>query len=174
MGILGLGAFGSTVSKRLQNNGLSVRGWSKNPKQIPGIECFYGREQLKLFLSKCRLLVSLLPLTVKTENILNMDTFSALPQGAYLVNVGRGKHLVEKDLLAALDSGQIAGAWLDVFRTEPLPPEHPFWFHPQIIVTPHIAATGIPREFAHQVTDIITKFKQGLPLENLVNLKQGY
>ncbi len=173
VGIMGLGAFGLTVAKRLRDNGLTVRGWSKKSKQIEGVECFYGQEQFGLFLSLCRVLICLLPLTSETENILNLETFSALPKGAYIVNVGRGKHLVENDLLEALDSGQIAGAFLDVFRTEPLPKNHPFWLHSQIIVTPHIAATGIPGEFATQVVDIITKFKKGQPLENLVNLKAG-
>ena len=174
VGIMGLGAFGSTVAKRLRDIGLSVRGWSRTPKEIDGIQCFYGGEQFRLFLSKCRILVCLLPLTSETENILNADTFSSLHQPAYLVNVGRGKHLVEADLLAALDSGKIAGAFLDSFSHEPLQKDHPFWLHPKIIVTPHISAAGIPSEFADQIIDIIIKFKQGKPLKNLVDLKQGY
>lgn len=116
----------------------------------------------------------LLPITSETENILNINTFSALPQGAYLVNVGRGKHLVEADLLSALDSGQIAGAFIDVFRIEPLPKDHPFWYHPKIIVTPHIAAAGIPSEFIDQILDTINNFKSDRPLENLVDLNRGY
>ncbi|MEO1431862.1 MAG: glyoxylate/hydroxypyruvate reductase A [Cyanobacteria bacterium J06632_19] len=174
VGIMGLGAYGLTVAKRLQDNGLSVRGWSRTPKEIEGIECFYGREQLRLFLSACRVLVCLLPITSETENILNTDTFSALPQGAYLVNVARGKHLVEADLLSALDSGKVAGAFLDVFSIEPLPRDHPFWFHPKIIVTPHISAAGIPSEFADQIINIINNFKSGQPLVNLVDLNRGY
>ena len=129
---------------------------------------------IKLFLSECRVLVCLLPLTSETENILNLDLFSALPQGAYLVNVGRGKHLVAEDLLSALDSGKIAGAFLDCFCTEPLPTDHPFWFHPRIIVTPHAAAPGIPSDVANQIIEIINNFQNGLPLSNLVDLAQGY
>lgn len=174
VGIMGLGAFGSTVAKRLKDYGLSVRGWSRTPKEIEGIECFYGQEQFKLFLSKCRVLVCLLPITSETENILNMDTFSALPEGAYLVHVGRGKHLVEADLLTALDSSQIAGAFIDVFPIEPLSKDHPFWYHPRIIVTPHVSAAGIPGEFADQIINIINNFQSGQALENLVDLNQGY
>lgn len=174
VGIMGLGVFGSTVARRLRDNGLSVRGWSRTAKEIRGIDCFYGQEQFRLFLSKCRVLVCLLPLTSKTENILNRNTFSALPQGAYLVNVGRGRHLVEADLLSALDSGRIARAFLDSFYPEPLPKDSPFWFHPKIVVTPHIAAAGIPMDMATDIVDIIIKFKQGQPLKNLVDLKQGY
>ncbi|MGB3637237.1 MAG: glyoxylate/hydroxypyruvate reductase A [Rivularia sp. (in: cyanobacteria)] len=174
VGIMGLGAFGSVVAKRLKDTGLSVRGWSRTPKEIEAIECFYGQEQFKLFLSKCRVLVCLLPITSETENILNMNTFSALPQGAYLVNFGRGKHLVEADLLSALDSDQIAGAFLDVFPIEPLPKDHPFWFHPRIVVTPHISAAGIPSEFAVQIINIINNFQNGQALENLVDLNRGY
>ncbi|MEC4987907.1 MAG: glyoxylate/hydroxypyruvate reductase A [Oscillatoria sp. PMC 1068.18] len=174
VGIMGLGAFGSKVAKRLRDNGLSVRGWSRNAKKIAGVDCFHGRKQLRLFLSKCNGLVCLLPLTSETENILNKETFSALPEGAYLVNVGRGKHLVEADLLSGLDSGQIAGAFLDCFWIEPLPKEHPFWFHPKIIVTPHVAAAGIPKDFVDQIREIIRKFQEGQPLKYLVDLNQGY
>ena len=174
VGIMGLGAVGSIVAKKLIDSGLSVRGWSRTPKEIPGIKCFYGAEQFQLFLSKCRVLVCLLPITPETENILNAETFSALPQSAYLINVGRGKHLVEADLLSALDSGKIAAAFLDVFDIEPLPKDHPFWYHPRIIVTPHVSAAGIPGDFASQITQIISEFKQGKPLQNLVNLEQGY
>lgn len=174
VGIMGLGSFGSTVATRLRDNGFSVRGWSRTPKEITEIDCFYGQEQLKIFLSKCRVLVCLLPITSETENILNLDLFSVVPQGAYLVNVGRGKHLVEEDLLIALDSGRISGAFLDCFYPEPLEKNHPFWFHPRIIVTPHIAAADLPSNMANQVTKTIKNFQNGLPLENLVDLAQGY
>ncbi|MGB3652183.1 MAG: NAD(P)-dependent oxidoreductase [Rivularia sp. (in: cyanobacteria)] len=103
-----------------------------------------------------------------------MDAFSALPQGAYLVNVGRGKHLVESDLLSALDSGKIAGAFIDSFHTEPLPKDHSFWFHPKIIVTPHISAAGIPSDIATEVINIINKFLSGQLLDNLVDVDRGY
>ncbi|MGK7897933.1 MAG: NAD(P)-dependent oxidoreductase [Xenococcus sp. (in: cyanobacteria)] len=174
VGIMGLGRLGSTIANKLRDSGFSIRAWSRSPKEITGIACFYGQKELKLFLSKCRVLVCLLPLTSETENILNLNLFSALPQESYLVNVGRGEHLVEKDLLSALDSGKIAGAFLDCFSTEPLPKDHPFWFHPRIIVTPHAAAPGIPGDVANQIVNIIHDFQDGSPLENLVDLAQGY
>ncbi|NET59097.1 MAG: glyoxylate/hydroxypyruvate reductase A [Symploca sp. SIO2E6] len=174
VGILGLGVMGSTVAKRLRAIGFPVRGWSRTPKAIVGIDCFHGSEQLELFLSKCRVLVCLLPLTPATEGILNLDTFSNLPQGGYLINVARGKHLVEADLLTALDSGQIRGACLDTFGTEPLPETHPFWPHPHIIVTPHISAPGIPSDVAAQIIDNIERCQTGRPLKNVVDLNRGY
>lgn len=174
VGILGLGVFGSTVAKKLAAIGFPVRGWSRNPKQIEGVECFYGYEQLKLFLSQCQAIACLLPLTPETKGILCHETFSALPRGAYLINVGRGQHLVEADLLKALDSGQIAGACLDVFNTEPLPNEHPFWSHPSIIVTPHIAAEGRPDDVADFIVEAIALHNTGQPLKYLVDRTRGY
>lgn len=174
VGILGLGVFGSAVAKKLAAMGYAVRGWSRSPKAIAGVECFHGREQFQLFLSKCRAIVCLLPVTPETEGILCHETFYALPTGAYLINVGRGKHLVEADLLSALDSGQIAGACLDVFHREPLPSDHPFWDHPRIIVTPHIAASGRPEDIADGILDAIDRSRQGRPLEYVVDRNRGY
>ncbi|MDB9518122.1 glyoxylate/hydroxypyruvate reductase A [Roseofilum reptotaenium CS-1145] len=174
VGILGLGVFGSTVAKKLAAIGFPVRGWSRNPKQIEGVECFYGYEQFELFLSQCQAIVCVLPVTSETKEILSNETFSALPQGAYLINVGRGQHLVEADLLNALDSGQIAGACLDVFNTEPLPHDHPFWSHPRIMVTPHIAAEGQPDNFADLILETLFLYKTGQPLKYLVDRNQGY
>lgn len=174
VGILGLGVLGLTVAKKLAAIGFAVRGWSRTPKAIAGVECFHGREQFKLFLRTCQAIVCLLPLTPETEGILCHDTFSALPTGAYLINVGRGKHLVEADLLSALDSGQIAGACLDVFDTEPLPNDHPFWSHPGIIVTPHIAAPGMPEEVVDPILDTINCSREGRPLEYVIDRNRGY
>lgn len=174
VGILGLGFLGSTVAKKLAAIGFLVRGWSRSPKTIAGVECFHGGEEFELFLSKCRAIVCLLPLTPETKGILCHKTFSALPPGAYLINVGRGQHLVEADLLSALDSGQIAGACLDVFDSEPLPREHPFWSHPCIIVTPHISAEGRFDDAAYFVFEAIAHFREGRPLEHLVYRKRGY
>ncbi|NER05061.1 MAG: glyoxylate/hydroxypyruvate reductase A, partial [Okeania sp. SIO3C4] len=154
--------------------GFPLRGWSRTPKTVAGVECFYGHEQFKLFLNKCQAIVCLLPLTPQTEGILCDDTFSALPTGAYLINVGRGKHLVEADLLSALDSGQIAGACLDVFDTEPLPIDHPFWSDPRIIVTPHIAAPGRPDELAGVILDTINCSQMGRPLKYAIDRHRGY
>ncbi|MEL7036975.1 MAG: glyoxylate/hydroxypyruvate reductase A [Cyanobacteria bacterium J06592_8] len=174
IGILGMGNLGSTVARSLAAMRFPVRGWSRTPKAIAGVECFHGREQFKLFLSKCRAIVCLLPLTPETEGILCHETFSALPTGAYLINVGRGKHLVEADLLKALDSGQIAGACLDVFHQEPLPKDDPFWSHPRILVTPHIAAIGLAEEFAASILDAINCSYEGKPLKNAIDRNRGY
>ncbi len=174
VGILGLGSFGSTVAQKLAAIGFPVRGWSRTPKAIAQVECFHGWQQFKLFLSQCRALVCLLPVTPETRGILSNETFWALPQGAYLINVGQGKHLIEADLLTALDSGQLAGACLDVFDTEPLPSEHPFWSHPGIIVTPHISALGLPNSAADCIIDTIARAETGRPFEYLVDRNQGY
>lgn len=174
VGILGLGIFGSAAAKKLAALGFPVRGWSRSPKAIAGVECFHGREQFQLFLSQCRAIVCLLPVTPETEGILCRETFSALPTGAYLINVGRGKHLVEADLLSALDSGQIARACLDVFQMEPLPGDHPFWEHPRIIVTPHISAVGQPEEEAGRILDTIDRSCDLRGLEYVVDRKRGY
>ena len=174
VGILGLGVLGSDIAQKLNILGFSVRGWSRTPKILDNINCFSGETQLNLFLSECSVLVCLLPLTPETEGILNQNTFAALPQGAYLINVARGKHLVEEDLLTALTSGQLSGACLDVFPIEPLPENHPFWRHPQIIITPHIAAKTIPACVAPQIIAAIQKSQEGLQLNNQVDVSKGY
>ncbi len=174
VGVLGLGVLGSTTAQKLAAMGFPVRGWSRTPKAIAGVECFHGQAQFKLFLSQCRVIVCLLPLTPQTEGILCSETFSALLPGAYLINVGRGKHLVEADLLTALDSGQIAGACLDVFETEPLPRNHTFWSHRRIIVTPHIAAEGQPGDAADYIVDVITRYQTGQPLQYVIDRNQAY
>ncbi|MGK7904125.1 MAG: 2-hydroxyacid dehydrogenase [Hormoscilla sp.] len=174
VGILGLGEFGSRVAKKLAAMGFTVRGWSRSPQAIPGVECFSGGEQFKMFLSKCRAIVCLLPVTPETEGILCHETFWALPTGAYLINVGQGKHLVEADLLRALDAGQMKSACLDVFHREPLPSDHPFWDHPRIIVTPHISAVGQPGEEADRILDAIDRSREGRPLEYAIDRNRGY
>lgn len=174
VGVLGLGVLGLAVAKKLVDINFAVRGWSRKPKTVAGIECFHGREKLELFLSKCQAIICLLPLTPQTKGILCHETFSTLPSGAYIINVGRGQHLVEADLLSALDSGQIAGACLDVFDTEPLPIDHPFWSDSRIIVTPHIAAPGLPKEVADRVLDTIDCSLEGRPLEYLIDRDRGY
>jgi glyoxylate/hydroxypyruvate reductase A len=174
VGILGLGVLGATVAAKLKLLGFRIRGWSRTSKSLEGVECFSGSDQFQLFLSECRVLVCLLPLTALTENILNLETFSALPQGAYIINVARGQHLVENDLITALNSGQIAGAWLDVFRTEPLPQTHPFWRDERIVITPHIAAVTLPHEVIDQVIDGIEGIQIGKNLKNIVDINRGY
>lgn len=174
IGILGLGVLGTDTAQKLSTLGFPIRGWSRTPKSIPGVDCFSGWTTLPEFLSGCQVLVCLLPLTPETDSILNGETFMALPQGAYLINSARGQHLVEADLLAALDSGQLAGAQLDVFRTEPLPMEHPFWAHPKITMTPHIAARTVPATAAVQVAEAVCRSRAGMSLEHVVQRDRGY
>lgn len=174
VGILGLGTIGTVVAQKLTTLGLVVRGWSRTPKDIQNVKCFCGNEQFEPFLSQCRVIVCLLPLTPETKGILSEKVFSALPQGAYLINVGRGQHLVETDLLNALESGQIAGAYLDVFTTEPLPSKHPFWDHPQITITPHVACISQPESLADYIFETIYQFQNGKKLQYLVDRSRGY
>lgn len=174
IGILGLGQLGSDAANKLDGLGLRVSTWSRTPKNMTGIKTFFGAEQFNEFLTQTKVLINLLPLTPETENILNRDLFYTLPKGAYIINVARGNHLVEQDLIAALGDDQIAGACLDVFRTEPLPADHPFWRHPKIIISPHNASVTNPRSVAPQILDNYYRALKHEPLLNLVDPKQGY
>ncbi|MCS6853929.1 MAG: glyoxylate/hydroxypyruvate reductase A [Elioraea sp.] len=174
IGIMGLGVLGTDAGRKLAALGFRVAGWSRRPKTVEGIESFVGRDGLEPFLSRTDILVCLLPLTTETRGILNRDTFARLPKGAYVINVGRGGHLVEDDLLEALDSGHLSGATLDVFETEPLPGEHPFWGHPKIILTPHIASPTIPRSCAPQVVETLRRLAAGEALLHTVDPMAGY
>ena len=174
IGILGMGILGKDAAAKLSYLGFPVRGWSRTPKNIDGIECFHGREQLKICLSECKILICLLPLTPETKGILNHETFSALPKGSYLINLARGQHLVEKDLLTALDSGQLSGACLDVFDKEPLPANHPFWLHSQITITPHVATQTDSEYWTQSIVETINDVRAGVTLKNVVNRQQGY
>ena len=174
VGVMGLGVIGAATALRLAANGFPVRGWARSAKTLDGVECFSGTAGLAEFLGGTRVLINLLPLTAQTENILDAKLFAMLPKGAYVVNIGRGAHLVDADLLAALDSGHLAGATLDVFRPEPLPPEHPFWQHPLILMTPHVAGTGDPDSAAQVVAENIRRAKQGEALLNEVDRARGY
>jgi glyoxylate/hydroxypyruvate reductase A len=174
VGVMGLGVIGAAVAQRLAANGFAVRGWSRSAKSLEGVACFSGEAGLAEFLGGTRILINLLPLTPQTENILDAKLFAALPQGAFVVNIGRGAHLADADLLAALDSGHLAGATLDVFRPEPLPPEHPFWQHPRILMTPHVAGTGDPDSAAEVVAENIRRARSGATLLNEVDRARGY
>lgn len=174
VGFLGLGELGTASAKTLLSMDYRVLGWSRTPKSVDGVESYSGAEGLPRMLAQCDLLVCLLPLTDGTRGILNRDLFAALPRGAVVINAARGGHLVESHLLEALDSGHLRGASLDVFAEEPLPPGHPFWSHPRVHVTPHIAAVTHPSRSAHIVVDAITALRDGRPLPNLVDRKQGY
>jgi glyoxylate/hydroxypyruvate reductase A len=174
VGVMGLGVIGGATALRLAANGFPVRGWSRSPKALDGVECFSGEAGLEPFLSGTRILINLLPLTPHTTDILNAKLFAMLPKGAFVVNIGRGAHLVDADLLAALDGEHLAGATLDVFRPEPLPSEHPFWLHPRILMTPHVAGTGDPDSAAQVVAENIRRVRQGETLLNQVDRARGY
>ena len=174
VGIMGCGEIGRFVGKKLASVGFRVHGWSRTSQQLDEVVTYSGEKELTTFLGCSNILVCLLPLTAATENILNAKTFSQLPQGAYLINVGRGAHLVEADLLTALDSGQLSGALLDVFRQEPLPSEHPFWRHKNIRVTPHIASITNPMSAAEQIIKNYHCLRLGKEALNMVDRQLGY
>lgn len=174
IGIMGLGYLGGKAATLLNQFDLNILGWSQSQKSLPDITQFVGDEQLPAFLAATDILICMLPLTAKTENILNLQTFSQLRHGAYIINVGRGQHLVEEDLLTALASGQLQGACLDVFRQEPLPVDHPFWTHPRIIVTPHIASVTNPTTAAPQVYENYLRAQSGQALLNQVDFYKRY
>jgi glyoxylate/hydroxypyruvate reductase A len=174
VGIMGLGQLGKAAGRKLSEEGFPVLGWKSSPGDLPGIDTFHGKNQLSDFLGRTRILICLLPLTPSTRYILNLDTFSQLPREAYLINVGRGGHLKEDDLMTALDQGLLSGACLDVFETEPLGTDHPFWTHPKIRITPHVSSLTDTTSVAPQVLENIKRLRTGRPLLNPVNLKKGY
>ncbi len=174
VGILGLGVLGQDASSTLARQGFKVSGWSRSPKSIEGVTCFAGEAQLDAFLGELDILVCLLPLTAETDSILSADLFARLPRGARLINVARGQHLVEQDLIDALDMGQLAHATLDVMRVEPLPRDHPFWRHPRIDLTPHAASYSLPESGVEVVIQNIRRFEAGQPLLHVVDRGRGY
>jgi glyoxylate/hydroxypyruvate reductase A len=174
VGVMGLGVLGERVARALRVFDFPVHGWSRTPKAIEGVFTHSGEVGLETFLSASRVLVNLLPLTPDTQDILNRQNLGRLQPGGYLINVARGAHLVEADLLALLDSGQLAGATLDVFRTEPLPPEHPFWAHPQITLTPHTSARTLRDESIAQIAGKIRALEAGQPIAGVVDAIRGY
>ena len=174
VGVMGLGVLGQRVAQALAAFEFPVLGWSRSAKEVAGVRCFSGEEGLSRFLAASRVLVCLLPLTPGTTGILNRETLSQLQPGGYVINVARGAHLVEEDLLALLDAGHLAGAALDVFRTEPLPAEHPFWRHPKITVTPHTSARTLREESIAQIARKIRAFERGEPIAGVVDRNKGY
>jgi glyoxylate/hydroxypyruvate reductase A len=174
VGVMGLGVLGQRVAQAVAAFEFPVRGWSRSAREVPGVQCFAGAAQFDAFLAGTRVLVNLLPLTPDTENIMDRATLGRLLPGGYVINVARGAHLVDADLLALIDSGHLAGAALDVFRTEPLPPEHPFWRHPKITVTPHTSARTLRDESIAQIAAKIRAFERGEPVAGVVDLQRGY
>ncbi|MDP3412250.1 MAG: glyoxylate/hydroxypyruvate reductase A [Polaromonas sp.] len=177
VGIMGLGVLGERVARTLAQFDFPVNGWSRSPKTIEGVRCFSGEAGMADFLAATRVLVCLLPLTPDTADIMNRDTLSKLRPGAYVINVARGAHLVDEDLIALIASGHLAGATLDVFRTEPLPAEHAFWKHPKISITPHTSARTLREETIAQIAGKIRAVESGTPLSSLagvVDPNKGY
>ena len=174
VGVMGLGVLGARVAQALVPFEFDVLGWSRSPKQVEGVRCFSGDAGFGDFLARTRILVCLLPLTPQTEGILNRANLSRMIPGGYLINVARGAHLVEEDLLALLESGQLAGATLDVFRTEPLPQGHPFWNHPKITLTPHTSARTLREETVAQIAGKIRAVERGEPIAGVVDRQRGY
>ncbi|WP_394781160.1 2-hydroxyacid dehydrogenase [Undibacterium sp.] len=174
VGILGLGVLGGRIAEALQHFGFPLHGWSRTQKQVPGVTCHAGQDGLDTFLRASRVLVCILPLTADTTGILNKHNLSKLPWGAYLINVARGAHLVDEDLLELLEQEHIAGATLDVFNEEPLPAIHPFWQENRISMTPHISALTLREDSARQIAGKILALQQGQPLAGVVDRSKGY
>jgi glyoxylate/hydroxypyruvate reductase A len=174
VGVMGLGAIGLSVAQLLVRHGFDVAGWVRSPRQVDGITIFHGSGQLPAFLKRSEIVVNLLPLTEETNGILNASAFAQMPKDAAVINLGRGPHVVEADLMAALDSGQLAAATLDVFPTEPLPKESPLWRHPKITVTPHVSRRIFPSNLAPRVCDAIRRLHAKQPLVHEVDRTRGY
>ncbi|MEZ5038918.1 MAG: glyoxylate/hydroxypyruvate reductase A [Saprospiraceae bacterium] len=172
--VLGLGQIGTLVAENFARLGFEVLGWSNSAKAIPGVQSYVGLAELPECLSKTAILINILPLTDRTEGILNKSKLQHLPQGAFLINVGRGDHLIESDLIQLLDNDHLSGAFLDVFSAEPLPQEHPFWCHPKISVTPHIASLTNVQSAVEQLVENYQRFKTGRALLHQVSLEKGY
>ncbi|NKB56151.1 MAG: glyoxylate/hydroxypyruvate reductase A [Alphaproteobacteria bacterium] len=174
VGLLGFGVLAQDSARVLRALDFDLACWSRTPKQTDSVESFHGADGLDPFLTRTQILVCLLPLTEATKGILNRTLFAKLPRGASLINAGRGGHQVEPDILEALDTGQLAGAVLDVFRTEPLPADSPFWTHPKVTVTPHIASVTQQRSAAEQVAANIRRIEAGEAPHNTVDRALGY
>lgn len=174
VGIMGLGRLGSDAAKALVAIGFKVSGWTRTPKSIAGVACYSGEDNLGSFLQQSEILVCLLPLTKSTHGILNKDLFSRLPKGACIINAARGEHLVDEDLLAAFDANLIDYATLDVFHQEPLPDTHPFWEHPRVLITPHVASLIDPVSGGKAIARNLRLFIEGQHVPDLVDLEQGY
>jgi len=174
VGFLGMGTLGQHAAAQVNALGFRVRGWTREARVVAGVETFHGRAMLPAFLEACDYLVCLLPQTPETAGIVDAALLAALPPGAHFINAGRGGQVVEADLLAALDSGRLASATLDVFATEPLPADHRFWSHPRVTITPHNAADSSPESVVPQMLDNYRRLKAGMPLLNQVDRSRGY
>jgi len=173
-GVMGLGVIGCQVASALVAQGFSVRGYSRSAKEVDGVAVFAGESRFAAFLDGLDFLVSVLPATRATDGILNCESMSRLADGAHIVNIGRGDALVEGDLIALLQSGKLSGATLDVFREEPLPPDHPFWRRPDIVVTPHVSGLTVPEAAVAQVAGKIQCLERGESVTGIVAFEKGY
>ena len=174
IGILGMGELGQDAARKLKALEFDVAGWSRTPKSMRGIECFSGADGLARFLTRTHILVCLLPLTKETEGIVNARMLAALPKGAYVINAARGAHVVDQDLIQALDSGHLAGAALDAFRVEPLPADHLFWRHPKIEITPHSSGPTFYRSASREIALNVKRMMRGKSPLNIVDRARGY
>ncbi|WP_028219681.1 2-hydroxyacid dehydrogenase [Paraburkholderia oxyphila] len=174
VGVLGLGVLGVAVLERLRLFGFECAGWSRSPRQISGVQCYAGANALDAFVARTDILICLLPLTPATRGILNARLFANLPHGASLIQTGRGPHLVQEDLLTALDSGQVEHAILDVTDPEPLPAGHPLWSHPRVRVTPHIASVTRPETAVDVVLENLRRHRAGLTMLGQIDRTRGY
>lgn len=174
VGVMGLGHIGKRVASTLVGLDYRVNGWARSHHELDGVTSFHGEQGLGDFLRSTRVLVNTLPLTEATRGILNYELFSQLQPGAVVINVGRGEHLVEADLLKAIDDGKVAKASLDVFSQEPLPEDHPFWARPEITITPHISARTLRDATLEQITGKIRAHHAGQPISGIVDIDRGY
>ncbi|WP_456025412.1 2-hydroxyacid dehydrogenase [Pseudomonas capeferrum] len=174
VGVMGLGTQAQQILATLAPLGFALSGWARSAHQLPGVDCYAGEHQLPSFLSQCDILLCVLPLTEQTRGILDRQLFAQLPRGAALINMGRGGHLVEEDLLEALGSGQLSGAVLDVLQEEPAPADHRFWDHPQIVLTPHIAAMTQPASAFGVLLENIRRYERGEQMVGEVDRRKGY
>lgn len=174
VGVMGLGAIGAAVARAIAGFGYPTFGWSRTRRDLPGITCHAGAAEFDAFLRATRVLVCVLPLTPETTGIVNAATLARLRPNAYLINIGRSGHVVDADLLAQIESGHVAGATLDVFAAEPLPPAHPFWAHPKIRITPHIAANTLPQDSIPQIVAKLRALARGDTLAGAVDFARGY
>ncbi|RXZ31098.1 glyoxylate/hydroxypyruvate reductase A [Oxalobacteraceae bacterium CAVE-383] len=174
VGILGLGVLGSRVAQALRHFDFPVLGWTRGPRPASDIQTFHGAHGLGQLLRRCRVAICMLPLTEETRGLLNRAALEQLPPHSYIINVARGAHLVQEDLLALIRNGHLAGAMLDVFDEEPLPPQHPFWHEPCITITPHISAKTVRAESIRQVAQKIAALECGESVTGLVDRNKGY
>ena len=174
VGVMGLGALGAHVAQAVARQGYPVAGWARSDRTLDGVQVFHGNDQLNAFLSRTRVLVNLLPLTPQTAGIIDGRLLASLLPDAVLINIARGAHVVDDDLLAALDSGRLRAAVLDVFGQEPLPAGHPYWSHPRVRITPHIAAETLEAQAIEQIRDRLRRLERGEAVSGVVGRDTGY